>query len=156
MVPAAVFFALPNLRQTTDVVVYGPPHLFRAAWLAGAHDYLREPWQPEELFLRLRGPLPSHVEWVWADRSFRLEGLVLSLDDGPHAKLSPTEADLLSILVQRRGLAVSRAVLGWAASCSAGRVVDTLIGRLRRKIQGLVATDADPIPGVRGLGYRLP
>ena len=156
VVPAAVFFSLPDLRQTTELVVYGPAHLFRAAWLAGAHDYLREPWEPEELFLRLRGPLPSRMEWVWAGRRLRLEGLVLSLDDGLRAKLSPTEADLLRILVQRRGLAVSRTVLGWAASCSTGRVVDTLVARLRRKIQGLVATDDDPVLGVRGLGYRLP
>jgi DNA-binding response OmpR family regulator len=150
-----VFFSLPELRHTTDLIVYGPPHLFRAAWLGGVVDYLREPWQPEELFLRLRGPLPSRVEWVWQDRKVRLEGLVLALDD-LRTKLSPTEADLLKILVQRRGMAVSRAVLGWAASCSAGRVVDTLVARVRRKLQGLAATEEDPIVAVRGLGYRLP
>jgi len=156
VVPASHFFSDPALRHTVNFVVYGPAHLFRVAWLAGALDYLKEPWQPEELFLRLRGPRPPFLEWPWMGRMFRLEGILLSLEGGPVAKLTPTEAELLRILVQRRGTAVSREILGWAASCSQGRVVDTLMVRLRHKIQTLTGVESDPIPGVRGLGYRLP
>ena len=130
--------------------------LFRASWLSGAQEYLREPWLPDELFLRLRGPRPAFVEWTWRDRWLRLEGCSLTTDGGLRVKLSPTEAELLRILVQRRGTAVSRGILGWAASCSSGRVVDTLIARLRRKLQDLIGVEDDPVPGVRGLGYRLP
>lgn len=137
-------------------MVYGPPHLLRAAWLGGAQEYLREPWQAEELFLRLRGPNPPWVDWSWGDRAFRLEGRVLSLESGLRVRLSPAEAELLRLLIQRRGMAVSRPVLAWVAGCAEGRVVDTLIARLRRKVQGLAGMDDDPFPGVRGLGYRLP
>lgn len=156
MIPASHFFSTPALRQTVNFVVYGPAHLFRAAWLAGAQDYLKEPWQPDELFLRLRGPQPPFLEWNWMERRLRLEGGSLGLEDGTRAKLSPAESELLRILVQRRGTVVSRGVMGWAASCSQGRVVDTLVARLRHKVQSLVGVDVDPIPGVRGLGYRLP
>lgn len=154
--PAKQFFSTPDLRQNHNLVVYGPAHLLRAAWLSGAQDYLREPWDPEELFLRLRGPQPPFVQWVWMDRRFKLEGVSLKREDGHKVRLSPTEAGLLRILVQRRGTTVSRGVLGWAASCSTGRVIDTLVGRLRRKLQDLAGVDDDPISGVRGLGYCLP
>ena len=139
-----------------NLVVYGPAHLFRAAWLSGAQEYLRDPWQPEELFLRLRGPRTPFVEWTWGNRGLHLEGRSLVADDGTKTRLSTTEAELLRILVQRRGSAVTRGVLGWAASCSGGRVVDTLVARLRRKLQDLIGVEDDPILGVRGLGYRLP
>lgn len=156
MVPASVFFGQPGLRKVSSLVVYGPPHLFRSAWLSGVLDYLREPWQPEELFLRLRGPRPAFLEWSWGGLPLKLEGQLLSCGRSERTKLTATEADLLRTLVMRRGLTVSRIVLGWAASCSQGRVVDTLMGRLRRKIQRLTGVDDDPVPGVRGLGYRLP
>ena len=34
--------------------------------------------------------------------------------------------------------------------------VGNLVARVRRKLQGLAATEEDPIVAVRGLGYRLP
>jgi len=139
-----------------NLVVYGPGHLFRAAWLSGAQEYLKEPWQPDELFLRLAGPRPPFVEWTSHGLTFRLEGLRVSLEDGRCVELSAAEAELLRILVQRRGMAVSRGILGWAASCSPGRVVDTLVARVRRKLVVLSGHDTNPLPGVRGLGYRLP
>ena len=48
--PAQAFFSTPQLKRL-HVLVYGPAHLMRAAWLAGASDYLKEPWTAEELFL---------------------------------------------------------------------------------------------------------
>lgn len=156
MVPVTHFFAIPNLRKRMCLVVYGPQYLFRSAWIAGAQEYLKEPWEPEELFLRLEGPRPPFVEWKTQGCTLRLEELTVTREGGPKVALSSAEAEFLRVLVQRRGVAVSRPVLGWAASCSSGRVVDTLVARLRRKIQELLGCDEDPIPSVRGLGYRLP
>jgi DNA-binding response OmpR family regulator len=156
-VPAAHYFAEATLRrgpESVNVFVYGPPHLFRVAWLAGARDYLRDPWTVEELYLRLRGPCPPSVEWALQGRTFRLEGRYLAESEGGKARLSQAEAELLRLLVQRRGTAVSRAVLGWCAACSEGRVVDTLVGRVRRKLSLLGAQES--VISVRGLGYRLP
>jgi len=160
VLPASVFFSLPQLRwdsPTIDLMVYGPSHLLRKAWLSGARDYLKEPWQPEELFLRLRGPMPFSLKWSWGDGTLYLQGTQLhSEQDLPMVHLTQTEADLLRVLVQRQGQVVSRAVLSWAAQCSEGRVVDTLLARLRKKIQAVVRFDDDPLPSIRGLGYRLP
>lgn len=154
--PADQFFSNQNLRRSLAVLVYGPMHLFRAAWLAGAVDYLKEPWEPEELFLRLEGSRPAVLEWSWAGHRFRLEDKTLGVETGRLMHLPTTEADLLKILAQRRGLVVSREVLAWAANCSPGRVVDTLMARLRGRILSLSGAEGNPIPSVRGLGYRIP
>ena len=156
MVPAALFFSTPTLRQTAafPVLVYGPDYLFRSAWLSGAWDYLREPWTSEELFLRLRGCAPSVVQWTVAGRICRLEGRKLVAEDSG-VRLSAAEAELLRLLALRRGSVVSRTVLAWAAGCLEGRVVDTLIGRLRTKMERL-GLPRDLIASARGLGYRLP
>lgn len=157
VVPAGLYFAEASLRKgpaSQNVLVYGPAHLFRVAWLAGARDYLREPWSVEELYLRLRGPGPAFVAWGHRERSFRLEGRDLEVEGGGTARLSTAEAELLRLLVQRRGSTVSRGVLGWGAGVSEGRVVDTLVGRIRRKLSALGALEA--IVAVRGVGYRLP
>ncbi len=142
---------------STDFLVYGPPHLFRKSWLSGAKDYLRDPWQPDELFLRMRGPLPVSSKWYWGECRLLLDGMTIRTDPGcVSVHLSRTESDLLRILVQRQGQVVSRSVLSWAAHCSEGRVVDTLMARLRGKLQRVAERNDDPVPSVRGLGYRLP
>lgn len=157
VVPAAAFFSTPELRRgaaSFDVLVHGPAHLFRPAWLAGARDYLRAPWSADELFLRLRGPSPSWMEWDASGQVCRMEGSRLSRGTEV-VTLSGSEVALLRILVQRRGTPVSRAILGWVAGCSEGRVIDTLVGRIRKKLQKLGAGDQGLV-AVRGLGYRLP
>ena len=158
VVPVSAFFSTPLLRQGKgmDLIVYGPAHLLRKSWLSGVRDYLKEPWLPDELFLRLRGPLPTSLKWSWGERLLSLNAMTVAADTGFQIKLSRTEADILRLLVQRQGVTVSRNVLSWAAECSSGRVVDTLVARLRRKLQSVTGLQDDPIPSVRGLGYRLP
>jgi DNA-binding response OmpR family regulator len=158
VLPAEQFFSQRQLRsgpEAVDLLPYGPAHLFRAAWLSGAQDYLREPWQPDELFLRLKGPRPPKLTWAVGAGTLSLEGCRLA---GPTdaVKLTSVEAELLRILVQRRGVAVSRAVLAWGAACSEGRAVDTLMGRLRIKVQRVSFPGAAVPEAVRGVGYRLP
>lgn len=155
--PAPVYFSTPDLRtgvHATNVLVYGPPHLFRACWMAGARDYLREPWTADELYLRVRGPGPSAIEWAVPGGLCRLDGRCLSRG-GDSVVLTTTEASLLRVLVQRRGTPVSRSILAWSAGCSPGRVVDTLVARVRKGLKRLGLDDHGPA-AVRGLGYRLP
>jgi DNA-binding response OmpR family regulator len=127
----------------------------RAAWLAGASDYLKEPWTTEELFLRLRGPRSAVVDWSWQRHALRLEGTTLSTE-GPAVELTAAESEVLRMLVERRGLAVPRRILAWAAGCSDGRVVDTLVGRIRLKLRRATASAARSITAVRGVGYQFP
>ena len=159
VLPADQFFSFPELRREaskTDLLVHGPAHLFRAAWLAGIRDYLREPWTADELFLRLRGAKPEILAWQWGEIQLTLEGLTLRATPGSLIKLSRAESDLVRLLALRQGTTVTRGVLAWVAICSEGRVVDTLVARLRRKIQAVARRSDNPISSVRGLGYRLP
>ena len=145
-----------NAPSACDWVVYGPGHLFRAAWLAGARDYLKDPWTADELFLRIRGPERPHLSWTSCGLPLALEGRDLV---GPEERvtLSTAEAGLLRALTERQGLPVSREVLGWAAWCSDGRVIDTLVGRLRAKLARVSGLrDIQTVESVRRVGYRLP
>jgi len=156
-VPASQFLTIPLLRKLPcPVLAYGASHLFRVTWLAGVWDYLREPWETEELFLRLRGFQPSFASWCWGGSKLTLDGLVLGSENGLTVCLTPAEADILRLLVARQGLAVSRAILALAGSVSEGRVVDTLIGRLRNKLKTVTNNTENPLTVVRGVGYRLP
>lgn len=159
VLPAEQFFSHPELRRgaaALELVAYGPAHLFRATWLAGALDYLREPWSVDELFLRLRGPQPGITRWEDGGEMNVLEGATLSTGDRRSVKLSPAEAEVLRLLVQRRGIPVSREILAWRAHCSPGRVIDTLMGRLRTKLTRLRPGSPVVPEAVRGVGYKLP
>lgn len=159
VLPADHFFAQKELLRgdrVPEVVVYGPPESLRASWVAGAFDYLKEPWEPEELFLRLRGPSPPAVHWQSSGRRLVLEAGRIWSDNGTAVALTSAETGLLRILVLRRGQAVSREILGWSAGCSSGRAVDTLVGRLRQKLVQAAGPLTTVPEAVRGLGYRLP
>lgn len=155
VVPVNQLLTRPDLRRLDgfEALAYGPAQDLRAAWLAGVSDYLKEPWNPEELFLRLSGPRLNNLVWTTGGQTLTLEGQNLEGEAGRTQRLTAAEAEILKLLVQRRGLAVSRAVLGWGAHCSPGRGVDTLVGRLRIKLRAL--NGEGPV-SVRGLGYRLP
>ena len=137
------------------VLVYGPAYLMRAVWLSGAVDYLKEPWDPEELFLRLRGPRTPAVVWAVRHQELRLEGAALTVD-GRDVELSGAEAELLRLLVKRRGTPVPRRILAWVAGCNESRVVDTLVARIRKKIRHALGTPGRYIVAVRGVGYSFP
>jgi len=137
------------------VLVYGPAHLMRAAWLAGAADYMKDPWMPEELFLRLRGPRAAAVTWSSQRSSLVLEGTELR-SDTVSVTLTTAESEVLRILVERRGSVVPRRVLAWAAGCSENRVVDTLVGRIRAKLRRATEAPGRHIASVRGVGYQFP
>jgi len=159
VLPADQFFAQKELvrgDRVPEVLVYGPPGPLRAAWIAGAFDYLKEPWEPEELFLRLRGPLPPAVRWQAGGQRLMLESGKIWSETGAAVALTGAETGLLRILVLRRGLAVSREILGWSAGCSSGRAVDTLVGRIRLKLVRAAGPLTTVPEAVRGLGYRLP
>jgi DNA-binding response OmpR family regulator len=123
--------------------------------MAGALDYLRDPWQAEELLLRLRGPRPDLVTWTWEGQPFRLEGTILTAGDR-RISLSGAEAALIRTLALRQPAPVSRSVLAWAAGCKEGRVVDTLVARIRGKVRDVFGPGPRAIHAVRDVGYRIP
>jgi two-component system, OmpR family, phosphate regulon response regulator OmpR len=132
----------------------------------GADDYLTKPFEPKELVLRIQSILkrarpaaavaPLRRMVKFGAFLFELERRRLSRGEEP-VYLTEAETDLLANLAARAGDVLSRDELITApenGEASAGRQVDVLVTRLRRKIED------DPrfpryVQTVRGRGYML-
>ncbi len=130
----------------------------------GADDYLTKPFSLPVLLARARTLLRRSGGPAGSGRTFRIGDTVVHPDrfeierGGAIASLTARELDLLALLWERRGRAVSRGQIlqeVWDLHPETRtRVVDTFISRLRKLIE--------PDPGrpqylhsVRAFGYRL-
>jgi two-component system, OmpR family, phosphate regulon response regulator PhoB len=131
-----------------------------AAFEAGVDDYVMKPHSTRELLLRVRALSrrksdPPKVE------SLKIGGLRIDVaarqawNEKDRVDLTRREFDVLLMLAERAGRVQTREVLVadiWGDDVShSGRIVDTTIKRLRRKI----ATAGCEIKTVRGVGYKL-
>jgi DNA-binding response OmpR family regulator len=129
------------------------------AFELGAADFVTKPFWIEELVARIRSRLRLADEGP--KRVVRWQGVALDLDartavvEGRPVTLTPTEFAVLAFLVERRGRAVSRAVLAEQALASLeepdARTVDSHVARLRKKL----GPGAPAIATVWGIGYRF-
>jgi two-component system, OmpR family, alkaline phosphatase synthesis response regulator PhoP len=130
----------------------------------GADDYIAKPFNPQEVVARVRAVLRRVGGAPPAPQVIQVGGLRMDLDrhevtlDGVPVELTPTEFDLLKVLLEQRGHAFTRLELvekGLGYSYEGmERTIDSHIKNLRRKIE------ADPayptyIETVYGVGYRL-
>ena len=127
---------------------------------AGVDDYLTKPFEPEELVLRIKSLLKRtarlrEISGICAFGEFEFDPKHRSLlKQGTPVELTSTEVELLAILANQRGRAISREELAQKCKLNSERNVDTHMTRLRKKIE------ADPsapqyIQTVRNVGYGL-
>jgi two-component system alkaline phosphatase synthesis response regulator PhoP len=129
----------------------------------GADDYITKPFNPREVVARVRAVLRRH-SGAAPPTLLRIDALQLDLDrhevtrDDQVIDLTPTEFDLLRVLMESPGHAFTRLELiekglGYAYD-GFDRAVDSHIKNLRKKIE---PDPANPtyVQTVYGVGYRM-
>lgn len=124
----------------------------------GADDYLTKPFWPEELLERVRARLRRPI----LARGHSLEVGDLSVDiharevlvDKQRVELTRAEFDILVVLAERPGFAITRrSLIEHALNADregTERTLDVHVSRLRKKLGSAVVIEA-----VWGIGYRL-
>ena len=121
---------------------------------AGGDDYVTKPFRLRELLSRIRALLRRNIPAAYASGGLRIDLQKRSAcRNGEAVPLTPTEFQLLSVLVRSNGRVLTRRQLLQSIWDDAGLFIEdnTLsvhISRLREKIGG------EHIRTVRGVGYR--
>ena len=126
----------------------------------GADDYIRKPFSNEELVLKIDNRLGRNKNTrqdIYSCGPLTLdEGKHLVTFDGKNIDLSPTEFNLLSVLIQSPNRVFSKEKLldlVWGLDFQTStNVVDTYISYLRKKLHH---ADFEGIKTVRGVGFKL-
>ena len=130
-----------------------------AARDGGASDFLAKPFSFDELLARVRaqtreGPVRARPKACLSSLQLDDATREVQLADGRRVELSAREYDVLAYLLRTPGAVVSREQLLnaiWSYQFDPrSNVVDVCVGRLRRKLAGILEIDA-----VRGGGYRV-
>ncbi len=150
--------ASPRIKQTTRIIAFGPADLLTPAFLFGCWDFMKEPWNAEELYLRIRRDAPDTLSDPPENEGIHYDTSMMW--SARHAvELRPVEYRLMEMLVSSAGSLVSREELAMGllrTHQTSSRSLDMHISNLRKKIRMISAPAPGPsIEVQRGVGYRL-
>jgi len=142
-----------------SVIAYGAGCYLRKAFLSGCMDYLKSPWDSEELECRVDRIIEKRqklLSFSWGEFSLR-EGRLHCTTAKPG--LSVQENIILKKLILNRNQPVSRDVLYYAMwgkpYTKKSRVVDMHISSLRRKLYSHLPQSRGCITTLKGIGYLI-
>ncbi len=140
------------------------PKMAATFFQSGADEYMRCPFEPEELVERIKA---LNRRWKVYNASLPAgtqDGIRLDLRElkvyrpnGAVSQLTPTECRMLFCLMQRPGRVLSRDEIcrsTWNSGDDLSNSVDVYIRRLRKKIEERPAAPRYLIT-IRGMGYKL-
>lgn len=146
-------------QRGIPVIAYGPGSCLRRAFLSGCMDYLKSPWDSEELECRVDRIIEKRQKlfsFPWGDFTL-IEGHL-------HCKtaklgLSVQEKVILKKLILNRNQPVSRDILYYAIwgkpYTKKSRVVDMHISSLRRKLYSRLPQSKGCITSLKAVGYLI-
>jgi two-component system response regulator CssR len=125
----------------------------------GSDDYISKPFMPRELVIRVQKLLSRVYSSDKGSEVVNIEGYSVDMNkrlvyqNGEEISMTSGEFDLLSLLLNKKGAAVTRDqiinILWGDSYFGSDRVVDDLVRRLRKKMSRL------KVETIYGHGYRL-